>query len=304
MRENSKRYRRLEDEEIADKIDRMELTMERWRESHLAGDQDYIFVNIPSFHAEVWADGEEKMNFDVVVGRSTRRCDRETETWVYPDATPVVMSAMDHNMVNPPWFVPDRLRREVLEPRLAQNPNYYEENGYEEIELANGRKALQQVPGENNALGLAKFIFPNEHNVYLHDTPHKQFFEYDRRAYSHGCIRVSKPLELAEFLFKWKGRDDLNVYEMIEDDRILKIDFEQELPVMIEYYTVWVDDHGEPQFLEDLYRKDARRMSDDPDEFDRCTPRRRAPRRAAPVVEMLDVDDEVDVEAIEDDVGP
>jgi hypothetical protein len=105
---------------------------------------------------------------------------------------------------------------------------------------------------------------------------------------------------LAQFLFAWKGRFDLDVYEMIEIDRILKIDFEQELPVMIEYYTVWVDDDGEPRFFEDLYRKDARRMSDDPEEFDRCTPR----RLTVPVVDLLDLGDEVDVEAIEEDVGP
>ena len=282
----------------AHRVGQMELTLARWRESSIEDDRDFIFVNIPSFEAAVWTDGEQRMAFDVVVGRNQRRCDRETRRWEYPDATPVVMSKMDHIMFNPPWYVPDRLVRETLMPRLAADPDYFENEGYEEVTLADGRQVVRQLPGEDNALGQVKFIFPNEHNVYLHDTPQRHYFEYDIRAYSAGCVRVSKPVELAKFLVQWKGRGDLDVDSILEGDRTIRIDFERELPVFIEYYTVWVDEAGEPNFLADIYRKDARRRAEDPEEFDRCTP-----RRVVVQEEEESTDQDSDLEDVEVDEG-
>lgn len=287
------------------RVAQMELTLQRWRESHFEDDTDFIMVNIPGFAAEVYAGGERQMQIDVVVGRNQRRCDRDTERWVYPDATPVLMSEMDHIMFNPPWYVPDRLIEEVLKPEVEENPDYFDEEGYEEVELADGTTAVRQIPGEDNALGKVKFIFPNEHNVYLHDTPQQHYFDYTIRAYSHGCVRVSKPVELARHLVEWKGRNDLDVDEILAGDRTIRIDFERSLPVMVEYYTVWVDDDGAPHFLADIYQKDARRMADDPDEFDECVPARRPSSTATeevPEDEEWDADDEPD--DVGEDLGP
>ena len=298
-----------------DRLEQMELTLQRWRESHIEDDEDFIMVNIPDFHAEVWMEGAREKRFSVVVGRNQRRCDRDTNQWVYPDATPVVMSKMDHIMFNPPWYVPNRLVRETLAPRVAANPDYYEEEGYEEIELSDGSTAVRQLPGENNALGLVKFIFPNEHNVYLHDTPQKHYFDYNIRAYSHGCMRVSKPIELAKSLLEWKGRHDLDVDEILDGDRTIRIDFERELPVFVEYYTVWVDDDGFPNFLADIYQKDARRRAEDPDAFIECTPPRPQvseeedkeeeeidEEESVPALEVGD--DEEEPDDVDDDLGP
>ena len=255
-----------------ERLEQMELTLQRWRESLLDDDEDFIFVNIPLFEAQVWTDGEPQMEFSVVVGNNQRRCDEETEEWVYPDATPVMMAEFDHVMLNPPWYVPQRIVEQTLEPRLEENEDYYEEEGYEEVEMADGRTVVRQNPGDDNALGRAKFIFPNEDNIYLHDTPHQQYFDYGIRAFSHGCIRVSEPIELARYLIDWEGRDDIDVDEIVDGDTTRRIDFERELPVFLEYYTVWVDDEGRPNFLADIYEKDAHRLSDEPDEFFECDP--------------------------------
>lgn len=277
---------------VEERIEQMELTLQRWRESYLEGDQEFIFVNIPDFHAEVWRDGERKMRFPVVVGRSNRVCDPETRTWTYPNATPIMMSKMDHLILNPSWYLPPRLVRESLEPRVRANPNYFEEAGYETIVMSDGREVVRQLPGPENALGLVKFMFANEHNVYLHDTPQKQFFEERLRAFSFGCVRVSQPLELAQYIFDRDTRDELNLQDMLESGRTRQVNLQKELPVFLEYYTVWVDDEGWPHFLADPYRKDERRLSDDPDEFDQCRPPRRVVPEAIPLV------------GAEDDLGP
>ncbi len=255
------------------RLAQIELTMQRWRESYFDADPDYIMVNIPSFEAEVWTDGEQQMNFPVVVGQNRRSCSRERRQWVYTDATPVMMSTLNHIELNPYWYVPPGIERRTLRPRFEEDENYFEDMGYEEMVYEDGGRGLRQRPGPKNAMGQVKFIFPNRHNVFLHDTPDRRFFDYNLRAYSHGCVRVSKPLELAEFLLEWEGRNDIDVEEVLEKERTVQVRFHREMPVFIQYFTVWVDEGGDPHFLIDLYRKDAQQLSDDPENYFECTPR-------------------------------
>lgn len=278
-----------------DRLAQMELTLKRWRETHLDGDEDFIFVNIPDFHAEVYVGGERKMRFRVVVGNNKRVCDRETGRWVYPNATPVQWAPMEHMILNPSWYVPPRLVRESLEPKVRENPDYYEEEGYEVLQLGSG-EAVRQKPGPNNALGVAKFIFPNEHNTYLHDTPQKHYFDYPVRGYSSGCVRVQEPVELARFLADYDGRE-VDVDATIASGRTRKVEFENQLPVITEYYTVWVDDDGYANFLADIYRDDARRASEDPEAFDDCS------ARFAPKETELEGSEE-QPEGVNSDFGP
>lgn len=282
---------------VEERIEQMELTLQRWRESYIEDDEDFIMVNIPGFKAEVWTNGERQMNFGVVVGRNNRVCDSDTGKWDYPNSTPILMSEMDHIILNPSWYLPPRLVRESLEPRVRENPDYFEEAGYEEMTLADGREVVRQKPGPDNALGQVKFMFPNEHNVYLHDTPQKHYFDYVIRAFSFGCIRVSEPLELAEHLFAW-DEQQIDIDEVLESGRTRQVNLKETLPVITEYYTVWVDDDGLPNFLADIYRKDARRLSEDPEEYGTCTP-----RQPAPPEPDLDTVEE-GPEDIEGDLGP
>ena len=188
---------------ISRRIEQIELTIQRWRESHYQGERDFIMASIPDFHAEVFRDGKRVMRFRVVTGNNRRTCDPETKKWVYPNATPVQMAQLDHVIVNPYWYVPRRIITEELEPKMSADPDYLEKNGYEKVTLG-GKETIRQMPGDDNALGRVKFIFPNPHNVYMHDTPSKKYFDYPVRAFSHGCVRVHNPLDLARHLL---GRD-------------------------------------------------------------------------------------------------
>lgn len=281
-----------------DRLRQMELTLQRWRESYLQNDREFIMVNIPDFHLEVWRHGDRQMRFPVVVGRSNRVCNPDTNTWTYPNATPVMMSSMDHIIINPSWYLPPRLVRESLEPKLKDNPNYFQEAGYEYVTMADGRKLIRQLPGPDNALGQAKFMFPSNDNIYLHDTPQKHFFSETLRAFSFGCVRLSEPLQLAQYLLDREDHHGLSLPEMLNDRRTFKVDIHNDLPVFIEYYTVWIDDDGLPNFLADPYRHDRRRLSDDPDAFDHCSPPRApSPRDDPPPDEDLP-------EALDHNLGP
>ncbi len=256
---------------IARRIAQIDLNLERWRESYYDGESDFIFINVADFHAEVWRDHKRAMRFKVVVGNNNRVCDAKTGKWNYTNATPVQYSTLDHLILNPSWYVPPRLFEEALRPKMGKNPKWLEQNGYEQIRVKGGKTALRQKPGPDNALGLVKFIFPNPHNTYMHDTPQKHYFDFPVRGYSFGCVRVHTPVELAKYLIAYDGQDsEIDVDEHVSSGRTRMVKMQRELPVFTEYYTVRIDDDGRAHFLADLYRKDARRMSDNPEEFDSC----------------------------------
>lgn len=282
---------------VARRIEQIELNLQRWREGYFKDDEDYILVNIPGFSGHLVQAGQEVLSFSVVVGRNNRRCDAEEERWVYPNQTPVMASTLEQVVLNPSWWVPTRLVEEQIRPKVAQNPDYMVENGFEEVVMSDGRTVIRQLPGPDNALGQVKFLFPNGESIYLHDSPQRHFFDYTLRAHSAGCVRVSRPLELARLLLDWEGRQDLDLDEVLASARTRVIDIKEELPVLIEYFTVWVDEEGRPNFLADIYDKDARQWSEDPEEFDRCRPRGRAPQR------VIEGDGAVP-EDLSEDLGP
>lgn len=241
--------------DLARRTRQIELTLQRYRETFYRDELDYVFVNIPDFHAEVYRNGELRKRFRVVVGNTERVCDVESNTWRYVNATPVQWAPLDHLMLNPWWNVPPRLFREEIEPRLNDTA-WLASKGYEVYER-NGRKAARQRPGAQNALGKVKFIFPNEHDTYMHDTPSKQYFSRPTRAFSHGCVRVEDPLDLAEyFMTEYDLGGAERMSNILELGRTIKIEIPGEIPVIFEYYTVRVDDAGDTWFLADPYRLD------------------------------------------------
>lgn len=290
---------------VARRIEQIELSIQRWRESQYEGEANFIMVNIPDFHAEVFVDHKKRMRFRVVTGNNKRVCDPETSKWTYPHATPIMMAKLHHVIINPYWYVPQGIITNELEPKIRRDPDYLEKNGYETVEL-NGREAIRQVPGPDNALGLVKFIFPNAGNIYMHDTPSKRYFDYPVRAFSHGCVRVNKPKELARFLL---GNDPTakkyDVDELIESGRQRYVELATEIPVFIEYKTVRVDDEGRTNFLADIYRRDRVRTFEDPEAREKYETCRQ--RRVKPVAPPPEGDDEHDTElpeGVESDVGP
>lgn len=287
------------------RIRQIELTLTKWRETFFRGEEDFVFVNIPDFHAEVYRAGERRMRFRVVVGNNNRVCDPETNQWTYPNATPVQWANLDHIMVNPWWNVPPRIFEEEIAEH-ADDADWLESKGYELWDDGGVTRARQR-PGEGNALGQVKFIFPNPHNTYMHDTPHREYFEYPVRAFSHGCVRVHEPLELAAYFmeeYELGGRERLD--RILELGSTIKLEFDEEIPVFFEYYTVRVDDDGSTMFLADPYRHDRIALDDDPAEVTQCLPKRLVDE-VDETAEEVPVDDEPDAPipaGVNSDVGP
>jgi murein L,D-transpeptidase YcbB/YkuD len=251
---------------ITRRIEQIELTIQRWRESQYAGEEDFIMVNIPDFHAQVFQDGERVMRFRVVTGDNKRVCDPETGKWTYPRATPVMMSELDHLIINPYWYVPQSIITNELRPKMERDPDYLKKNGYEIVNL-HGRETIRQIPSPDNALGVVKFIFPNPDNIYMHDTPAKRYFDYPVRAFSHGCVRVHEPQKLAHYLLEHDPNGkQYDAARLIEAGEQEYIELERKIPVFIEYRTVRVDEQGRANFLADIYGRDRLRLIEDPKE--------------------------------------
>ncbi len=258
---------------VETRLAQIELTMQRWRESRIGPDPYYAFVNIPDFHAEMWRDGTREMRFSIVAGNTTQECDARTGRLRYANATPIQSANMTYVVLNPTWNVPRRIVEEELLPNLLENPNHFEENGFERITTSNGIEIIRQMPGPENPLGRVKFMFPNPHATYMHDTSRPQYFQYSVRAFSHGCMRVSTPEELLEYILTNDGQwDERNIDRMFERGREASITLNESIPVHIEYYVVRVDDEGRTNFLADIYRYDRDRISPPSASSLRCTP--------------------------------
>ncbi|MFH7013390.1 murein L,D-transpeptidase [Flavobacterium sp. FlaQc-52] len=226
---------------VSDRIKTIIVNMERcrWIDPGLEKGKEYIEVNIPEFKLYLIRDHEITFVSEVVVGKAM------TKT--------VIFSGMMNNIVfSPYWNVPQSIINKEIKPGMAKNKNYLAEK---HLEWNNG--AVRQVPGVNNSLGLVKFLFPNSNNIYLHDTPAKSLFERENRAFSHGCVRVAKPRELAIELLKndpkWTPqRIDKAMHAGKESWYTLK----KKVPVYIGYFTAWVDRKGRLNFYKDVYQRD------------------------------------------------
>jgi murein L,D-transpeptidase YcbB/YkuD len=243
------------------RLQQIDLTLQRWRENRIGDDARYLWVNIPDMHAEAWREGQRDLRFRIVVGNTTRQCDPRTRQMAYVNATPVQSATMSYVVLNPTWSVPIRIAREELLPELLENPNYFEEQGFEHIINDNGTEIIRQSPGPNNPLGKVKFMFPNPHNTYMHDTSRPQYFRFPIRAFSHGCMRVSEPDALLEYVLQQDGQwDERQIERIYEGGEETTISLREHIPVHMEYYVVTVDDDGYANFLADIYRLDRDRL--------------------------------------------
>ena len=213
--------------------------MERWRWMPRQMGGDRIEVNIPDYALKVVQRDEIVHRARVVVGKATT-------------PTPVFSNAMQFIIVNPYWNVPQSIIQKEMMPRLAEDPDYLTKMGYEVIRRK-GKLIVRQPPGERNALGRIKFMFPNDHAVYLHDTPSRGLFASTKRAFSHGCVRVDQPLALAEtVLGKNNGWSQERFKKLIGgDEKTVKLP--TALPIHIEYFTAYVDESGKLQTRDDIY---------------------------------------------------
>jgi murein L,D-transpeptidase YcbB/YkuD len=212
--------------------------MERYRWLPRSFGSRYIFVNVPAFRLEAYDSGQKTLEMKVIVGQE------------YQDrATPVFADSMETVVFRPYWNVPPSIAAKEIFPKgsaymARENMETYREGG---------ETRVRQRPGPKNALGFVKFLFPNDFNIYLHDTPNHELFKEDVRAFSHGCIRLEKPAELAQWVLGWpadKVREDM---DNPPDDKSVKLP--RKIPVYIAYFTTYIN-NGQLYFGNDLYSRD------------------------------------------------
>jgi murein L,D-transpeptidase YcbB/YkuD len=202
----------------------------------------YILVNVPAFRLEGYENNELAIEMKVIVGAD------------YTDrTTPVFSDRMEYLVFRPYWNVTPDIQEKELGPKIAADPGYMERNDYE-YWTDGGVTRIRQKPGPKNSLGLVKFVFPNSFNIYLHDTPDDQLFAKDVRAFSHGCIRLEKPAELAQWVTGWPA--DSVARAMNEEPNNKRAKLRTDVPVFIVYFTTFSGDGG-IRFGNDLYSRDA-----------------------------------------------
>jgi murein L,D-transpeptidase YcbB/YkuD len=201
----------------------------------------YIIVNVPAFRFAAYDSGQLALEMKVIVGAE------------YKDKnTPTFADMMEYVVFRPYWNVTPDIQEKELEPKIAADPTYMDSNDYEYWKDGS-RTAIRQKPGPKNSLGLVKFIFPNDFNIYLHDTPARSLFEKDVRAFSHGCIRVEKPAELAQWVLGWSADSVQSAMENEPNNKTVRI--KRKIPVFIVYFTTFMQD-DELHFGPDLYSRD------------------------------------------------
>lgn len=234
------------------------LGLQRWRESeiHKTRPPIYVRVNIPQFEAEVWEAGKLLRVHRVVVGNRNEEVSVLKKKRGAFNHTALLQSKIETVVLNPRWYPPDRIQAELLKD-LEREPDYFEKNNFGFIQHDDGSETVFQKPGPENALGLVKFLFPNEYNVYMHDTPQKKLFERPVRAYSHGCMRTDRPLDLARFLLgRFAGIDESKMKEILASEKETWLKLEPPLPIFVEYCSVSADEEGRVRFFIDIYKYD------------------------------------------------
>ncbi|MBL4669420.1 MAG: L,D-transpeptidase family protein [Flavobacteriales bacterium] len=233
-------------------------SLEKWRWRNY-WNEDYIFVNIPSYEMKVYQKNKLKKSLNVVTGK--------------PDThTPELNDEMEYMIVYPFWNLPYSISSKELLPKIQKDSTYLERNGYRvftskyksinsndinwnSITETNFNYKIRQNGGGGNSLGIIKFIFPNRSSIYFHDTPSKRYFKNEIRAYSHGCVRVQHPLKLAEIILEFDKNnyniDSVNTY--VKNKAQKRITLNTKLPVYIQYFTCGTDSNANLVFYKDIY---------------------------------------------------
>ncbi|MFN8860280.1 MAG: murein L,D-transpeptidase [Gemmatimonas sp.] len=224
---------------VQTRIQQVQLGMERARWLPIVTGDRYIAVNLADYRAFVIERGRPLFETRVVVGATNHK-------------TPMFTDTLTHIVFNPAWNVPPSIAAREIEPKVRKDPAYLARNHMVRI----GRD-IQQLPGPWNALGQVAFMFPNRHNVYMHDTPAKELFASTDRAFSHGCIRLQRPHELAELLLAPEGWDRTRIDAVIATGERTVVWLKTRVPVRISYATAFASDDGALHVRPDIYGRDA-----------------------------------------------
>lgn len=231
---------------VESRIQQMLINLERMRWTPLFPESRLILVNIPEYKLHVFENKKEVLNMGIVVGKAA------TQT--------VIFSNQLKNIVfSPYWNIPPSIVRAEIIPAMRRNKNYLSQKNMEQYGFSDGLPLVRQKPGNTNSLGRVKFLFPNSYNIYLHDTPSKSLFAEEKRAFSHGCIRLAQPKKLAEYLLPDSlGWTSARIEKAMSGRKETWVTLKHTVPVFITYFTSWVDKDGLLNFRDDLYGHDRK----------------------------------------------
>ena len=251
---------------LADVIRKMQVNIQRFKDLEEDFGSHYVFVNVPDYRMQVIRDSQRELAMRVIVGGAKHK-------------TPLFSDEMEYVVLSPKWNVPSSITTKEILPKLKNDPEYLAKRNYKiiptktaedgtpfdvsqidwnNLDTNNLNFRLVKDSGSENDLGYYKFIFPNENNVYLHDTNSRSLFANDFRALSHGCVRISRPLDLADYLLQSSGwtRDALEKTAKSGQEKFVTL--KQKLPVHIRYFTAWVDQMGRLNLRDDIYNYDSK----------------------------------------------
>ena len=247
-----------------DRVKQLSINLERWRWLPRQLGPTHVLVNQAGFEMFMVKGRKIVDQRRVIVGKPFHQ-------------SPMFSGKIAYSEFNPTWTVPGSIAGKEMLPKIRNDPSYLETRGYK---LYNGWGSkskeisaygvdwsavsstrfpyrIVQGPGPKNALGQVKFIFPNKFAVYLHDTPSRSLFSRTGRAFSHGCIRVNKPLDFARKIYELQGGMNPNkISSILKSEKQTRVRLKRQLPVHLAYFTAWIDENGVPQFFEDVYKRD------------------------------------------------
>ncbi|MCW8126764.1 L,D-transpeptidase family protein [Microbulbifer halophilus] len=243
----------------AERARRLELNADRWDKLKMPESGRYILVNVPDYRLQLVDSGLVALDMKTVVGKTSSH-------------TPSMRSRITNIVFNPTWTVPRSILLTELLPKARNNPQAMHNRGYRVVNYgsgdttrispegisraAHGNATLRQVSGPGNTLGRLKFVIPNKQSIFLHDTQAQSLFGFRQRAFSHGCIRLEQPEELAYALLGQQGWDRTRVARATVGDESVNIRVEEPPRLFIAYLTAWVDPRGRAQFRPDIYHRD------------------------------------------------
>lgn len=246
------------------RLQQIDANLERYRWLPEEWGSRYVMVNVPDFRLNVVENGNSVLQMYVVVGRGERH-------------TPQMHDFISYVVLNPTWTVPKKIGQSDILEHIAEDPHYLKKNNFQVYKREGKREFLvdpsevewskvplhsfpyrfKQLSGTRNALGRVKFMFPNTESVYLHDTNARELFKRQSRSFSSGCVRIEKPLDLLDYLFRGDAQwTPEKLRETLQKGEETTVRLPEKVPVHLVYWTAWVDESGQLQFRHDLYDRD------------------------------------------------
>jgi murein L,D-transpeptidase YcbB/YkuD len=251
------------DDERAEKL---RVNLERWRWLPDDLGKTYVIANVPSFHLEVHDGDDVPLQMRVIVGKPENR-------------TPIFSDTMTEVVFSPYWNIPQSIEVKEMLPSLQKDSDFLKRKDIEVVRVVNGKAQtldpdkvdwnqaaesdiqLRQRPGTDNALGFVKFVFPNRHNVYFHDTPNDNLFDKLTRDLSHGCVRLEKPVDLARFVLRDQSEwTPERIEEAMHSGKEKHVALKEPIGVHIVYFTAWSGDKGNVEYFDDVYGYDQKQQ--------------------------------------------